>query len=461
MEDEKYLGKILIIDDDEDVLLAAKLLLKKHAHQVIIEKNPKKIPFLLNNDTYDVILLDMNFSKDITSGKEGYYWLSQIVEKDPQAVVILITAFGDVEMAVRALKEGATDFVLKPWQNEKLIATISTAVKLRKSYKEVDELKKAKKQLEEDMNQPFKDIIGTSNQINEVFKLIEKVAKTDANVLILGENGTGKELVARALHQRSSRKDKVFVGVDMGAITETLFESELFGHRKGAFTDAKEDRAGRFEIANKGTLFLDEIGNLNIPLQSKLLTVLQNRQVTRIGDNMAKNIDIRLICATNMPLEEMVKENQFRQDLIYRINTVEIHLPPLRERLEDIPLLAKHFMNMYVKKYRKDIQDITQDTVIRLQKYHWPGNIRELQHALERAIIMTDSKVLQPDDFFFLTQKQENSGDIVTNSFNLDEVEKGVIQRAINMHGGNISKAAKELGLTRASLYRRLEKHGL
>lgn len=461
MEDEKPLGKILIIDDDEDVLLAAKLLLKKHAHQVIIEKNPKKIPFLLNNDTYDVILLDMNFSKDITSGKEGYYWLSQIMEKDPQAVVILITAFGDVEMAVKALKEGATDFVLKPWQNEKLIATIATAVKLRKSYKEVDDLKKAKKQLEEDMNQPFKDIIGTSKQINEVFKLIDKVAQTDANVLILGENGTGKELVARALHQRSSRKDKVFVSVDMGAITESLFESELFGHKKGSFTDAKDDRAGRFEVANNGTLFLDEIGNLNQPLQSKLLTVLQNRQVTRIGDNTAKNIDIRLICATNMPLEEMVRENQFRQDLLYRINTVEIHLPALRERLEDIPLLARHFMNMYVKKYRKEVQDITQDTVILLQKYHWPGNIRELQHAIERAIIMTDSKMLRPDDFFFLAQKQEKSGDVVTNSFNLDEVERGVIQRAINMHGGNISKAAKELGLTRASLYRRLEKHGL
>ena len=461
MQDEKNLGKILIIDDDEDVLLAAKLLLKKYAQQVIIEKNPKKIPFLLNNDTYDVILLDMNFSKDITSGKEGFYWLQQILEKDPQAVVILITAFGDVEMAVKALKEGATDFVLKPWQNEKLIATISTAVKLRKSYKEVDELKKAKKQLEEDINQPFKDIIGTSPQINEVFRLIDKVAKTDANVLILGENGTGKELVARALHQRSSRKDKVFVSVDMGAITESLFESELFGHKKGSFTDAKEDRAGRFEVANKGTLFLDEIGNLNQPLQSKLLTVLQNRQVTRIGDNTPKNIDIRLICATNMPLEDMVKDNQFRQDLLYRINTVEIHLPPLRERLEDIPLLAKHFLTMYVKKYRKEVQDITQDTVIRLQKYHWPGNIRELQHAVERAIIMTDSKVLSPDDFFFLAQKQENSGDAVTNSFNLDEVERGVIQRAINMHGGNISKAAKELGLTRASLYRRLEKHGL
>lgn len=461
METEKMLGKILIIDDDEDVLLAAKLLLKKHAHQVIIEKNPKKIPFLLNNDTYDVILLDMNFSKDITSGKEGFYWLTQILEKDPSAVVILITAFGDVEMAVRALKEGATDFVLKPWQNEKLLATISSAMKLRQSYREVDELKKAKKQLEEDINQPFKDIIGKSRSLNEVFKLIEKVAKTDANILILGENGTGKELIARAIHQRSTRKDKVFVGVDMGAITETLFESELFGHRKGAFTDAKEDRAGRFEVANKGTLFLDEIGNLSMPLQSKLLTVLQNRKVTRIGDNTAKDIDIRLVCATNMPLHDMIKNNQFRQDLLYRMNTVEIQLPPLRERLEDIPLLADHFVQLYAKKYRKEINNLTSETEVKLQKYHWPGNIRELQHAIERAIIMTDHTVLEPGDFFFLSQGQDNSGEVITSNFNLDDVEKSVIQRAINMHGGNISKAAKELGLTRASLYRRLEKHGL
>jgi two-component system response regulator HydG len=295
MDGEKELGKILMIDDDEDVLLAAKLLLKKHAHQVIIEKNPKKIPFLLNNDTYDVILLDMNFSKDITSGKEGFYWLQQILEKDPNAVVILITAFGDVEMAVKALKEGATDFVLKPWQNEKLLATISTAIKLKKSYLEVDQLKKAKQLLEDDINQPFKEIIGNSDSMKHVFNLIEKVAKTQANILILGENGTGKELVARAIHQRSLRKEKVFVSVDMGAITETLFESELFGHKKGAFTDAKEDRAGRFEVANNGTLFLDEIGNLGMPLQSKLLTVLQNREVTRIGTNQSLKVDIRLI----------------------------------------------------------------------------------------------------------------------------------------------------------------------
>ncbi len=457
---DKELGKILIIDDNEDVLLAAKLLLKKHAHDVIIEKNPKKIPFLMNNDTYDVILLDMNYSQDITSGKEGFFWLEKILEIEPSAVVILITAFGDVEMAVKALKVGATDFVLKPWQNEKLLATISSAIKLKKSYKEVDKLKQAKKLLESDMNQPFKDIIGVSDSMKNVFSVIDKVAKTDANVLILGENGTGKELIARALHQKSIRKDNVFVGVDMGAITETLFESELFGHKKGAFTDAKDDRAGRFEVANKGTLFLDEIGNLSMPLQSKLLTVLQNREVTRIGSNKSTPVDIRLICATNMPLHDMVQENTFRQDLLYRINTVELKLPPLRDRLEDIPLLADHFMKTYCHKYRKQIKKIAAATLKKLQKYSWPGNIRELQHAIERAVIMGEGSVLNPDDFFFLSEKADAKKDMSEN-YNLDEVEKVVIQRAINKHSGNISKAAKELGLTRASLYRRLEKHGL
>ncbi|MEQ9285857.1 MAG: sigma-54 dependent transcriptional regulator [Cyclobacteriaceae bacterium] len=458
---EKELGSILIIDDDEDVLFAAKMLLKKYAQSVIIEKDPRKIPFLINNGTYDVILLDMNFSKDITSGKEGFYWLEQILERDPKAVVILITAFGDVEMAVRALKEGATDFVLKPWQNEKLIATLSTASKLKKSYKEVDTLKTAKKQLQEDLNQPFKDIIGESEAIKNVFGIIDKVAQTDANVLILGENGTGKELIARAIHQRSLRKDNVFVGVDMGAITETLFESELFGHKKGAFTDAKEDRAGRFEVAHKGSLFLDEIGNLSLPLQSKLLTAIQSREVTRIGSNKPTAVDIRLICATNMPLHEMVGQNTFRQDLVYRINTVEIHLPALRERLEDIPLLANHFVGIYSNKYRKTVKKLSSSAIKKLQKYRWPGNIRELQHAIERAVIMSDNSSLAPEDFFFLTHKPDQNQEGDQDTFNLDEVEKNVIQKAIDRHNGNISKAAKELGLTRASLYRRLEKHGL
>ncbi len=457
---EKNLGKILIIDDDEDVLLAAKLLLKRHAHEVLIEKNPKKIPFLLNNDSYDVILLDMNFSTDITSGKEGFYWLNQILEKDPSAVVILITAFGDVEMAVRALKQGATDFVLKPWQNEKLIATISSALRLKNSYKEVDKLKQEKKQLVEGLSQPFKEMIGESTAMKNVFSIIDKVAQTDANVLILGENGTGKELVARAIHQRSNRRDSVFISVDMGAITETLFESELFGHKKGAFTDAREDRVGRFELANSGTLFLDEIGNLSHPLQSKLLTALQNREITRIGSNRSMAIDIRLICATNMPLYEMVKDHSFRQDLLYRINTVEIYLPALRERAEDIPLLGEHFLKTYCNKYRKPTAKISSSAIKKLQEYPWPGNVRELQHGIERAIIMSESNILTPDDFFFLNTQSDHQSS-VADSYNLEEVEKNLIQKAIQKSSGNISKAAKELGLTRASLYRRLEKHGL
>jgi len=447
-----------MIDDDEDVLLAAKMLLKKQNHHVIIEKNPKKIPFLLNNDTYDVILLDMNFSKDITSGKEGFFWLDEIIKHDPTSVVILITAFGDVEMAVRALKQGATDFILKPWQNEKLIATIATAIKLKQSYNEVDKLKKAKEMLEEQISKPFAEIIGKSQAIQEVFNLTDKVAKTEANVLILGENGTGKELIARAIHQRSLRKDNSFVSVDMGAITETLFESELFGHKKGSFTDAREDRPGRFELANRGTLFLDEIGNLSLSLQGKLLSVLQSRQVTRVGSNQAQPIDIRLICATNMPLHKMVQEGTFRQDLLYRINTVEVRVPPLCERVEDIPLLAQHYLSYYAKKYHKLVKLITPEAMDRLKRYAWPGNIRELQHAIERAVIMTDSDTLQESDF--LLSRSITAG-ATNNTLNLDEVERTAIAKALQMHNGNISKAADELGLTRASLYRRMEKYGL
>ncbi len=451
-------GKILMIDDDEDVLLAAKMLLKKYNHQVIIDKNPNKIPFLLNNDTYDVILLDMNFSKDTTSGKEGFEWLRQIKERDPQAVVIMITAFGDVEMAVRALKEGATDFILKPWQNEKLLATISTAIRLKKSYNEVDKLRKAKQMLEEQISQPFRDMIGQSQALKDVFTLIDKVARTDANVLILGENGTGKELVARAIHQKSLRKDNSFVAVDMGAITETLFESELFGHKKGAFTDAREDRPGRFELANGGTLFLDEIGNLSLSLQSKLLSALQSRQVTRVGANQSSEVDIRLICATNMPLLQMVDEGKFRQDLLYRMNTVEIRIPPLSERVDDIPLLANHFLNHYARKYRKDVVALAPEAMVKLKKYPWPGNVRELQHAIERAVIMADSNALQESDFLFSRKAQDT---LTNDSLNLDDVERTAVVKAIQLHQGNISKAAEELGLTRASLYRRMEKYGL
>jgi DNA-binding NtrC family response regulator len=459
---EKEINKVLIIDDDEDVLFAAKMLLKKHVKEVLIEKDPRKIPFLLNQGTYDVILLDMNFSQDTTSGKEGMHWLEQIKERDPQAVVILITAFGDVETAVEALKNGATDFVLKPWQNEKLLATIHSAAKLKSSYNQVSKLQQEKQQLEESIDAPFKSIIGESKALKNVFTIIDKVAHTDANVLILGENGTGKELIARALHKKSSRKDNSFVSVDMGALTDTLFESELFGHKKGAFTDAKTDRAGRFEIADKGTIFLDEIGNLGPSLQAKLLNVLQSRTVTRLGSNEAKPFDARLICATNEDIHNLVGKGDFRQDLLYRINTVEIHLPALRDRVEDIPLLAEHFISIYGSKYKKPVKSLDQSTIRLLQKYDWPGNIRELQHAIERAIIMTDNEALQPDDFFFLTSK----GNVMEkhemeDSFNLEDVERQTIQKAIKIHGGNISKAADELGLTRASLYRRLSKYDI
>ncbi|MCS7017984.1 MAG: sigma-54 dependent transcriptional regulator [Cytophagales bacterium] len=458
---EKELGKVLVVDDNEDILLAAKLLLKKHAKLVQIEKDPRKIPFLLNQDKYDVVLLDMNFTKDTTTGKEGFYWLEEILHRDPQAAVVMITAYGDVEMAVRALKAGATDFVLKPWQNDKLVETICNAAANKKNIKTHTKDTAARKEKSTALSDnPFEGIIGKSEAMMNLFTIIRKVAVTDANILILGENGTGKEVIARAIHQASPRKNYPFVSVDMGAITETLFESELFGHKKGAFTDAKEDRAGRFESANKGTLFLDEIGNLPLAMQAKLLTVLQRREVIRVGSNQPIPIDIRLVCATNMPLYEMVEANEFRQDLLYRINTVELRLPPLRERQEDIPLLAEHYAEVYSKRYNLPLKSFSAAAMRKLQQYHWPGNVRELQHAVERAVIMSDENELQAGDFLFLLQKGE-SAELDISDYNLENVEKIVIQKAISKHGGNISKAAKALGLTRASLYRRLEKHGL
>lgn len=456
-------GRILIVDDNEDLLKAAKMFLKRHFRQVDTEKNPETIPTLLNNDDYDVILLDMNFTKDVSSGKEGYYWLEKILEMDPSAVVVLITAYGDVQMAVKAIKAGATDFVLKPWENEKLLATLYSAMKLRETRLEVEDLKTKQKQINLQINSRYENIIGKSPAIHKIFETIDRVAVTDANVLILGENGTGKELVARAIHNNSTRKDEVFINVDLGSVSETLFESELFGHKKGAFTDAREDRAGRFEIANGGTLFLDEIGNLSMPLQAKLLTVLQNRRVSRVGANKETEIDIRLVCATNMPLYDMVKENKFRQDLLYRINTIEIELPPLRERLEDIPLLANHFLEYYAQKYGKTVSKISDGAISRMQKHTWPGNIREIQHAIERAVIMSNSQVLQPGDFNLNAQPQQaaDGDNVMLDQFKLEDVEKILIRKVLKKYNGNITQAASELGLTRSSLYRRLEKYGL
>lgn len=454
------IGKILIVDDDEDVLKAASLFLKKHVEQVHTEKDPENIPILLKNDSYDVILLDMNFTKDATSGQEGLYWLSRILEIDPSSVVIMITAFGDVSLAVTAIKQGAVDFVLKPWQNEKLLATVSAASSLHKSRLEVASLRSRQERLSADMDQPFNEFIGSSPAMQKVYDTILKVAKTDANVLILGENGTGKELVARSLHRHSLRSGEVFISVDMGAISETLFESELFGHVKGAFTDARADRAGRFEVASGGTLFLDEIGNLSMQMQSKILNALEARQIIRLGSNKAVPIDIRLICATNIDISEMVNRNEFRQDLLYRINTVEIHLPPLRERGNDLPLLAEHFLKIYCKKYNKSLKGMNPLTMDKLTKYKWPGNVRELQHCMERAVILSDSDVLQPEDFYFSISRSDDEG-IIFENYNLETVEKIVIRKAIDKHKGNVSQAANELGLTRASLYRRMEKHGL
>ncbi len=457
----KINSKILIVDDDEDVLLAAKLFLKQHVKTVNTDKNPENLPTLLKKESYDLILLDMNFSRDATSGKEGFHWLNKILDTDPTIAVILITAYGDIELAVQGIKEGATNFLLKPWDNKKLLATINTTLQVHQSKKEVYDLRSKQKTLMEQGDQPFSHIIGKSQSMLKVLTTVKKVAKTDANILILGENGTGKEVIARAIHRASQRKGEVFISVDLGAISESLFESELFGYKKGAFTDAKEDRAGRFEAANKGTIFLDEIGNLTFPLQSKLLSVLQNRKVVRLGSVKETPVDVRLVCATNMPLYQMVDEGKFRQDLMYRINTVEIHLPPLRERVEDIPLLVEHFLDVYCKKYKLPVKRLHTSTLKRLEKHHWPGNIRELQHSVERAVIMSETNVLQPNDFFLSTPDKQETDELLTPDTNLEATEKMLINKVIDKHGGNISKAAKELGITRASLYRRIEKYEL
>ncbi len=455
----KFDAKILIVDDDEDILLAAKMFLRQHVKNIHTESNPEQIIPLLSNDHYDLVMLDMNFSRDAISGKEGFYWLDKILELDPTISVILITAYGDVELAVQGIKEGASNFILKPWENKKLLATLTATLKARESKIELESLRSRQKVL---MNQGGQavEIIGGSDSMKKVMATARKVAATDANVLILGENGTGKEVLARYIHDFSSRKDEIFVNVDLGAISESLFESELFGYKKGAFTDAKEDRAGRFEAAHKGSIFLDEIGNLTIPLQAKLLSVIQNKAVVRLGTNKEINVDVRLISATNMPLYDMVSENKFRQDLLYRINTVELRLPALRDRPEDIPELVGHFLKIYCKKYKMPQKRVNQATLKRLQLHHWPGNIRELQHAVERAIILSEKNMLEPTDFFIPSSDQKTDDETIINT-NLKETEKMLIRKVIDKHGGNISKAAKELGLTRASLYRRIEKYGL
>jgi len=445
-------ASILIIDDDPDVLTAVRLLLKTEVKDVVTEKNPENLRWHLSKDSFDVILLDMNFTSSINTGNEGLFWLREIQKMKSEAAVIMITAYGDIDLAVRSLKEGAADFVVKPWHNEKLITTIKETLKRKSNKTAITPFSTADSII-------GKELLGDSEVMQQIFYKIEKIAPTDANILILGENGTGKDLIAKAIHQQSLRNTKPYIKVDVGALTESLFESELFGHKKGAFTDAREDRPGRFEAANGGTLFLDEISNIPLHLQAKLLSVLQNRQVTRLGSNEPIPVDIRLICATNASLNELANENRFRKDLIYRINTVEIIVPPLRKRGNDIILLAKHFTRLYSNKYMKPVPEFDTKALEKLLNHHYPGNVRELQYIIERAVIMADDNTLHANDLIFSPIESAYSAESEPAEMKLSAVEKNTILKVIEKHNGNITKAAKELGLTRTALYRRLSKY--
>ncbi|GGG94062.1 sigma-54-dependent Fis family transcriptional regulator [Polaribacter pacificus] len=449
-------GTVLIVDDNTTILVALKLLLQPHFKSVKTIENPNLLLSFPNLKEVDVLLLDMNFTKGTNTGNEGLYWFQRIHELAPNTSVVMMTAYGDVELVVKTLKKGATDFVLKPWDNKKLLATVQSAYQLSRSNKEVNSLKENEKNLKSLINAPNTDaIIGQSSAFKAVMSMVEKVAKTDANILITGENGTGKEIIAKKIQALSTRKNNLLISVDLGAIPESLFESELFGHKKGAYTDAIEDRVGKFEIANKGTLFLDEIGNTPIQLQSKLLQVLQNRTITKVGENKQIPIDIRLICATNCNLEQMVADGSFREDLLYRINTIHIELPALRDRKEDIALLTKHYLALFAKKYNKPNIKIHASALQKLEKHTWPGNIRELKHTVERIVILTESMQITSNDIFFKNSKNTRFKEDVT----LDEMEKNMIINALEKHDGNMSTAAKQLGITRQTLYNKTKKH--
>jgi len=478
-------GRVLIVDDKRDVLTALRLLLKKHVGEVHTARDPSSLPALLEEQTYDTILLDMNFTQDASSGREGFMWLERILQKDPGAVVVMITAYGGVEKAVRAMKEGAADFIVKPWDDADLVASVKAAIKLRKNRDAVrdapttpdeaagadsDAAPRADRAVPgatspgaTDESSAFADIIGESAPMQQVFKTVEKVARTDANVLILGENGTGKELVAEAVHRMSPRSNETFVSTDLGALSESLFESELFGHVQGAFTGAEEDRVGRFEAADGGTLFLDEIGNIPMELQAKLLTALQRHEISRVGSVETTEVDIRLISATNRPIYDMTQDGDFRQDLLYRINTVEVQMPPLRDRGDDILRLAEHYLETFAEKYSTGTDGLTGTAREKLKDYHWPGNVRELKHTMERAVIMAECSVLEPSDIVFSApNSQRRSEDpLGVDTLNLDDIEQAAVRKALSKHGGNISRAADELGISRKALYRRIEKYGL
>ena len=438
---------LLIVDDDPDVLTAARLLLRKHYARVLTTEDPNDIETLMDSERIDVFLVDMNFAIGRNTGTEGLQWLQYILGRDPDAVVVLMTAFGDLNTAVQAMREGAADFVLKPWQNDKLVATLQVATQLRRSRAAVTALSEAP---------PPSDMVAGSAAMQEVLKVVARVAPTDATVLIRGENGTGKELIAQALHRQSNRAGRALITVDLGAVSESLFESELFGHRQGAFTDAHRDRAGRFQAADGGTLFLDEIGNLPPPLQTKLLRVLEAREVTPLGSDQPVPVDVRLIAATNQPLEELVEAGEFREDLLYRINTIEVRLPPLRDRLDDLPALVDHFILVSARKYRLPQKSVDKSALDALAAHHWPGNVRELSHTVERAMLLSEGDTLTADDFSLTKAAQPAS-----SSLNLEDNERQLVEAAIEKAGGNISHAARALGITRAALYRRIEKFGL
>jgi DNA-binding NtrC family response regulator len=456
-------ANILIVDDDEDILTAARLLLRRRFGDIVCCRRPEEIPDLLAENDFDAVLLDMNFGPGESSGMQGLEWLGRILQVDPQMVVVMITAHGSVNTVVEAMKSGATDFIAKPWQNEKVVATLSAAVELHRSRVETEKLRDANRVLIEAAAPLGQEIIHASPEIKEVLSVVARAAPTDANVLILGENGTGKELIARELHRQSSRADQVFLAIDLGSVSETLFESELFGHRKGAFTDANDDRPGRFQAANGGTLFLDEVGNLPLHLQAKLLRVLEQRRVMPVGADKSQEIDVRIVAATNVAVELLRDENRFRQDLLFRLNTVEITVPPLRERRDDILPIANHYAALYSRKYGQQPKTFSARAEQALTDYDWPGNVRALRHAIERAVILSEDNVLEPGDLQLIETGTLTSSPAtpIPTVLNLDQMEKETIHKALKKHGFNISHAAKELGLTRASLYRRMEKHGL
>lgn len=450
-------ARILIVDDNVQILESLRILLKEEFEAIDVISKPARISEMLWRNNYDVVMLDMNFAMGETSGNEGIFWLNEIKKRDPLLPIILITAYGDIELAVRAIQEGATDFITKPWDPEKLIVTLKNAWHLRRSGQEVKKLKGKQKQLSEDLDREYRMFHGTSEPMGRLMDTVDRVAATDANVLILGENGTGKEVIAREIHRRSKRSGQIFVGVDIGSLSESLFESEMFGHVKGAFTDAREDRTGRFEAADEGTLFLDEIGNIPTSIQAKLLQVIQNRELNRVGEQQAINIDIRLITATNRSLKQMVSEGSFREDLFYRLNTVTLEVPPLRDRGEDVVLLGQYYLEQYSLKYNKPGLKFNKKGIQRLRDYAWPGNVRELKHTMERAVILCENMILGPDDL----RLYEENPSAMSQSFKLDEVEKRTILKVLEKCRGNHSKTAQMLAISRTTLYAKLKKYGI